>query len=118
MQALDRMCLGYPITRVPGAQALGQPGGAEAKPTELEALRALLPACAARGLPMLVANPDIVTVDASFLVAMPGQLAQVRRPWLRISHCSVVLLCSSAHEQEAVLLSVSSVLLYHAVTLA
>ncbi len=44
----------------------------------LDALRALLPACAARGLPMLVANPDVVTVDAAALVTMPGKLAQAR----------------------------------------
>ena len=43
----------------------------------VEALRALLPACAARGIPMLVANPDVVTVDAEMLVPMPGMLAQV-----------------------------------------
>ena len=58
-------------------QALGQPGGAEARPMSVEALRALLPACAARGIPMLVANPDVVTVDAEMLVPMPGMLAQV-----------------------------------------
>ena len=43
----------------------------------VQALRALLPACAARGIPMLVANPDVVTVDAKMLVPMPGMLAQV-----------------------------------------
>ena len=43
----------------------------------VEALRALLPACATRGIPMLVANPDVVTVDAEMLVPMPGMLAQV-----------------------------------------
>ena len=61
----------------PSVQALGQPGGAEAQPMSVEALRALLPACAARGIPMLVANPDVVTVDAEMLVPMPGMLAQV-----------------------------------------
>ncbi len=47
-------------------------------PVALDALRALLPACVARGLPMLVANPDVVTVDAAALVTMPGKLAQAR----------------------------------------
>ncbi|KAK9840993.1 hypothetical protein WJX81_004817 [Elliptochloris bilobata] len=59
-----------------GTQALGSPGGAEVQQMSMEALRALLPACAARGIPMLVANPDVVTVDAGLLVPMPGMLAQ------------------------------------------
>ena len=60
----------------------------------VEALRALLPACAARGIPMLVANPDVVTVDAEMLVPMPGMLAQVRprpRPVLPLSHPVVLV---------------------------
>ena len=54
----------------------------------VEALRALLPACATRGIPMLVANPDVVTVDAEMLVPMPGMLAQARpMPDISASMC-------------------------------
>ena len=65
----------------------------------LDTLRALLPACASRGLPMLVANPDVVTVDKELLVPMPGMLAQARTrrcalacSWSVIHHCSISLI--------------------------
>jgi len=75
-------------------------------PVALDALRALLPACVARGLPMLVANPDVVTVDAAALVTMPGKLAQARAYlgsfWLS-SHIAVFGLPHAAGLQAAVL---------------
>ena len=45
-----------------------------AEPVEatLEEIRAVLEAAAARGLPLLIANPDIITVSGSGLVVMPG----------------------------------------------
>ena len=60
----------------------------------VEALRALLPACVARGIPMLVANPDVVTVDAAMLVPMPGMLAQVgptSATSAALCHCGVLV---------------------------
>ena len=42
----------------------------------MEAMREMLAAAAARKLPMVVANPDIVTVSGGDLVPMPGTLAR------------------------------------------
>ena len=44
-----------------GTEAMGQPGGAPAADRSLEEMRAVMQACAARGLPMIVANPDLVS---------------------------------------------------------
>ncbi len=41
-----------------------------------EEVEALLQRCQARRLPMLVANPDLVTVQGSALVKMPGAIAR------------------------------------------
>jgi HAD superfamily hydrolase (TIGR01459 family) len=55
-----------------GMEALSGQNGS--KKVSLEELQALLRAAAARSLPLVIANPDVVTVDKAFLVPMPGQL--------------------------------------------
>ncbi|XP_031272816.1 uncharacterized protein LOC116131294 [Pistacia vera] len=57
-----------------GSEALGLPSG-EARPTGLEDLEKILELCAAKKIPMIVANPDYVTVEARALRVMPGTLA-------------------------------------------
>ncbi|XP_044499116.1 dihydroxyacetone phosphatase-like [Mangifera indica] len=57
-----------------GTEALGIPSG-EARPTSLEDLEKILVLCAAKKIPMIVANPDYVTVEARALRVMPGTLA-------------------------------------------
>ncbi|KAJ4723772.1 Haloacid dehalogenase-like hydrolase (HAD) superfamily protein [Melia azedarach] len=57
-----------------GTEALGLPSGA-ACPTSLEDLEKILGLCAAKKIPMVVANPDYVTVEARALRVMPGTLA-------------------------------------------
>ena len=55
-----------------GAECLGRPGNAEPREASLDEIRAVLKAGAKKGLPLLVANPDIVTVSGSGLITMPG----------------------------------------------
>lgn len=50
--------------------------GKAPEPRSLAALKNLLQEAAGHKLPMVVANPDIVTVSGSDLVTMPGTLAQ------------------------------------------
>ncbi|PNH00061.1 hypothetical protein TSOC_014131, partial [Tetrabaena socialis] len=62
-----------------GTEGLSLPGGGVAE-VPLEELRRMLTALAEAGRggrlpPMVVANPDVVTVDGGGLVAMPGSLA-------------------------------------------
>ncbi|XP_044499106.1 uncharacterized protein LOC123220632 isoform X2 [Mangifera indica] len=57
-----------------GTEALGLPSG-EACPTSLEDLEKILALCTAKKIPMIVANPDYVTVKARALRVMPGTLA-------------------------------------------
>ncbi|KAL8517879.1 hypothetical protein ACS0TY_009261 [Phlomoides rotata] len=57
-----------------GTEALGLPSG-EALPKTLEELNRVLGQCAAKKIPMVVANPDFVTVEARALRVMPGTLA-------------------------------------------
>lgn len=57
-----------------GTEALGMPSGS-AVSMKLEDLEKLLEQCAARKIPMVVANPDYVTVEARDLRVMPGTLA-------------------------------------------
>ncbi|XP_059433818.1 uncharacterized protein LOC132166965 isoform X3 [Corylus avellana] len=57
-----------------GTEALGHPSGA-AVPTKLEDLEKILEHCATKRIPMVVANPDYVTVEARALSVMPGTLA-------------------------------------------
>ncbi|XP_068646816.1 uncharacterized protein [Aristolochia californica] len=57
-----------------GTEALGLPSG-DALPMKLEDLEKILEGCALKKIPMVVANPDFVTVEARALLVMPGTLA-------------------------------------------
>lgn len=57
-----------------GTEALGLSSGASC-PMTLEELEKVLERCAAKQIPMVVANPDFVTVEARDLRVMPGTLA-------------------------------------------
>ncbi|XP_047971545.1 uncharacterized protein LOC125214524 [Salvia hispanica] len=57
-----------------GTEALGLPSG-DALPMSIEELNKVLEKCAAKKIPMVVANPDFVTVEARALRVMPGTLA-------------------------------------------
>ncbi|MED6155143.1 hypothetical protein PIB30_002874 [Stylosanthes scabra] len=57
-----------------GTEALGSPHG-DAHPMKLEDLEKILELCVSKGIPMVVANPDYVTVEARDLRVMPGTLA-------------------------------------------
>ncbi|KAA6423646.1 MAG: hypothetical protein FRX49_06217 [Trebouxia sp. A1-2] len=61
-----------------GTEALGQQEGTEAQAMSIKAIKAVLQVCAqqARPPPMVVANPDVVTVSGSDLIPMPGTLAE------------------------------------------
>jgi HAD superfamily hydrolase (TIGR01459 family) len=55
-----------------GMEALTAPDGS-VSPVSLDQIRVILAAAAARSLPLVIANPDVVTVDTTHLVPMPGQ---------------------------------------------
>ena len=55
-----------------GSEALGLSSGT-VLPMKLEALEKILEQCAAKNIPMVVANPDFVTVEARALRVMPGK---------------------------------------------
>lgn len=57
-----------------GTEALGLPSGTSL-PLTLEELEEILKQCAVKNIPMVVANPDFVTVEARALRVMPGTLA-------------------------------------------
>ncbi|KAG8048129.1 hypothetical protein GUJ93_ZPchr0008g13870 [Zizania palustris] len=57
-----------------GTEALGLPSG-DPLPKSLEELEQVLTLCIEKQLPMVVANPDYVTVEARDLRVMPGTLA-------------------------------------------
>ncbi|KAI8567106.1 hypothetical protein RHMOL_Rhmol02G0095400 [Rhododendron molle] len=57
-----------------GTEALGLPSGTSL-PLTLEDLEEILTQCAVKNIPMVVANPDFVTVEARALRVMPGTLA-------------------------------------------
>jgi ribonucleotide monophosphatase NagD (HAD superfamily) len=61
-----------------GTEALALPGGQGVQAASLEQLTQLLQRCArlGRALPLVVANPDLATVDGGALVTMPGTLAK------------------------------------------
>ncbi|PRW61092.1 Haloacid dehalogenase-like hydrolase superfamily isoform 1 [Chlorella sorokiniana] len=60
-----------------GTEAVGSStDGSAAQPCSLDGMRALLEQCAPRRLPLVVANPDVVTVAGSELRPMPGTLAR------------------------------------------
>mgnify|MGYP000081824771 FL=1 len=56
---------------VHGTEALGLRDGG-IKPATLTEIDTVLSLAAGRGLPMVVANPDLVTVEARDLMIMPG----------------------------------------------
>lgn len=56
-----------------GTEALGLPSG-DARPMKLEDLEHVLELCAENKIPMVVANPDYVTVEARDLRVMPGKV--------------------------------------------
>ncbi len=55
-----------------GTECLGSAGDAEPREASLDEIRAVLEQGAKRDLPLLIANPDIVTVSGSGLIVMPG----------------------------------------------
>ena len=55
-----------------GTECLGRAGDADPKEATLDEIREVLEAGAERHLPLLIANPDIVTVSGSGLITMPG----------------------------------------------
>ncbi|XP_028800399.1 uncharacterized protein LOC114755696 isoform X2 [Neltuma alba] len=57
-----------------GTEALGTPSG-DARPMSLQDLERILELCVSKRIPMVVANPDYVTVEARDLRVMPGTLA-------------------------------------------
>ena len=57
-----------------GTEALGDANG-NARSMKLEDLEQILELCAAKRIPMVVANPDYVTVEARDLLVMPGEFA-------------------------------------------
>ena len=61
-----------------GTEAIGQSGGVEPQAVSMEEINNLLQRCAQQQPlpPMVVANPDVVTVSGSGLVPMPGTLAE------------------------------------------
>ncbi|CAK0734875.1 hypothetical protein CVIRNUC_000496 [Coccomyxa viridis] len=71
-----------------GAECLGRPGNEEPREASLDEIRAVLEAGAEKGLPLLVANPDIVTVSGPDLIVMPGTFGR----WYKEMGGQVVLL--------------------------
>lgn len=57
---------------VHGTQALGLPSG-DSISTKIEDLQMILEQCAAKKIPMVVANPDVLTVEAGATHMMPGK---------------------------------------------
>ncbi|KAL9432002.1 hypothetical protein AB3S75_027084 [Citrus x aurantiifolia] len=57
-----------------GTEGMGLPSG-DVRPMSLQDLEKILEICAAKKIPMVVANPDYVTVEARALRVMPGTLA-------------------------------------------
>lgn len=58
-----------------GTEALGLPSGTSL-PLTLEEIEEILKQCAVKNIPMIVANPDFVTVEARALRVMPGKQLQ------------------------------------------
>lgn len=59
---------------VHGTEALGGADG-NARSMKLEDLEKILELCAAKKIPLVVANPDYVTVEARELRVMPGEFS-------------------------------------------
>ena len=67
-----------------GTEAIGTAvSGHDAHPTPLHEIKTLLEQCAHYNLPLVVANPDIVTVHGTELRTMPGTLARWYRTFCR-----------------------------------
>eukprot|EP00252_Welwitschia_mirabilis_P003178 TRINITY_DN13266_c0_g1_i1.p1 TRINITY_DN13266_c0_g1~~TRINITY_DN13266_c0_g1_i1.p1 ORF type:complete len:327 (+),score=60.72 TRINITY_DN13266_c0_g1_i1:442-1422(+) len=60
-----------------GTEALGLPDAVSVKPMHLEEFEPILRDGAKKGIPMIVANPDHVTVEARALRVMPGTLGSM-----------------------------------------
>ena len=59
-----------------GTECMGRGDGEEPVPTSLPEMRSLLQTCAdLGGKPLIVANPDVITVRGKGLIEMPGTLA-------------------------------------------
>lgn len=56
-----------------GTEALGLPSGG-VLPMKIDELENILKQCAGKSIPMVVANPDYVTVEARALRVMPGNI--------------------------------------------
>ena len=59
-----------------GTEVLGLGDGKAPVKVDLEEIKSLLQKAASRGLPLIVANPDVVTVSGNSLVPMPGTFAR------------------------------------------
>ena len=61
-----------------GTEALAQPGGAEPSALSVDDMKKMLDSCIKqpKPMPMIVANPDVVTVSGDTLIPMPGTLAE------------------------------------------
>ncbi len=60
-----------------GTEAMGRGDGIGPVDTSIEEMNGLLQRCAVKGgVPLVIANPDVVTVSGSGLVPMPGTLAR------------------------------------------
>lgn len=57
-----------------GTEAISLASGGGVKPMELGKLEQILENAVEKGIPMIVANPDLVTVEARALRVMPGTL--------------------------------------------
>lgn len=55
-----------------GTEGMGLPSG-DVRPMSLQDLEKILEICASKKIPMVVANPDYVTVEARALRVMPGK---------------------------------------------
>ena len=64
-----------------GTEALGRGDGHQPVAASLEEIKGLLRRAADRGLPLIVANPDVVTVSGAGLVPMPGTFARWYKEW-------------------------------------
>lgn len=76
-----------------GTEAIGQSSGT-ARPMELQDLEKILEDCAAKNIPMVVANPDYVTVEARALRIMPGNCFK-----LNFCHDNVTYVNTWLHSQ-------------------
>ena len=59
-----------------GTEVLGLGDGKTPTKVSLEEIKAMLQRAAERSLPLIVANPDVVTVSGNSLVPMPGTFAR------------------------------------------